>query len=1530
MRKVTKIFTKIVSTVILLLVLMPVMGTLLLSMPGVQNRAVRMATAFASDKLGTKVSIDHITIGMLNRIKVRGFYVEDLDGDTLLYAGSVMAQLASIPGVSSEFVIANAQAEDVVFNLRETTRGVMNIKEVTDKMVNPNKKAKKPFVLRILSLDADSLNFRLQRLQPRCPEFGWDYSDMHIAQIGAHIDNFFVNGGAVGGDISYLQFVEKSGFVLDKLSGYFCVDKGKINLENLTIISGDTQLNAPVAAITGEDWLAYRDFIRNVRLDIDVVNSCVSSDMVGYFAPTLLSWDTRLTDATLSMHGTVADFVGKIDHLRLEDGGVLKAQARIRGLANIDRTHFNVNVQRANMTTPEFVKLLNNIARLKIPEGVKSIANRTDRVNIKGKFKGRISSFEAAADVALASGGDLALACNMHTEEQGRVLVASVTADSLNVAKLTGSKSPISTSFTTKATATFGSQTEAEISGKVDHLLFNDYTYGNIAFDGGHSDGMSTVNLGVNDKSLKAHIQAAMTKSADGIPVYNAVAKLDRADLAALNFNRRDSVALLSAHMSVDAEGKNFDLLDGQLSIVDAKYTYNDTTVETDLVKLTVESNEDIRQMSLTSDFADALFESRSSYGDVISYISTLMARYLPQLYDNKTLDHIESKEEEMKNSVALLSVTAKDISPLLDCFVEGVEVAPQTSLKLFIDPAANKFVMRGKSECVERYPYLVSNLQINATNRGDSLVMNVGSSELWAGAMRLSEFNLQGGAKDNNFEVAGEFADTLHNIRGNLAAKALVSRRDGMRHLSVDILPSKLGNKNREWKISSAGIEIDSSRIAVNDLRVYSTNEEQRLSIDGVASRSKNDSLRLELKNFSLAPFAQFAERMGYYITGRTNGYVTVSSALKDTRIDANVDLDSIAVNKLAIPDLKLSSRWDFGRSRAKLSVTTAATGKEVARGYYFPSRARYFAQIISDGIDLSLLDPLLSGVLKNTSGTAKVDLTLTGERSDASLNGEILATDLRTTLDYTKCTYTAPTARMVVKDNKFIMRDATIFDKDKHSGLLSIDLSLDHLSNIEYAVRAKFDKMQVMGTTKRDNEMFYGTMYASGDVLVKGDKAGVKMDITAASEANSKFFMPLSGKSNITYADFVTFAEPKSIDNTNYLVRKKMMFERRQKQRTASGGGMDIELSLDVRKNTEVQLVIDPTVGDIIKASGNGLLNMRINPSADIFEMYGLYTIDEGSYLFTLQNIINKRFVIEKGSTIQWTGEPLDALLNIMAVYKIKTSLQPLLEGYVDSSVPSRAVPVNCIINLTDRLTKPTVGFDVQVPNADASMQTVIANVLSTPERRSQQFLYLLLANSFLSDSSTEATSLGVSSAAVTGFELLSNQLSNWLSSESSNIVLRYRPKTEQMMSDEVDFGFSHGLLGNRLLIEVEGNYLVDKSQVVNATSSFTGEAYVTWLIDQAGTLRLKGFTHTIDRFDENQGLQETGLGIYFKEDFDNAKDLKSRLSSRFSRLGRKVDNDGPATSRQQGEVDGEAMESMLDGFDAPPMEDIMDNYD
>ena len=183
-----------------------------------------------------------------------------------------------------------------------------------------------------------------------------------------------------------------------------------------------------------------------------------------------------------------------------------------------------------------------------------------------------------------------------------------------------------------------------------------------------------------------------------------------------------------------------------------------------------------------------------------------------------------------------------------------------------------------------------------------------------------------------------------------------------------------------------------------------------------------------------------------------------------------------------------------------------------------------------------------------------------------------------------------------------------------------------------------------------------------------------------------------PLSGRSNAKTADFVTFVTPEQIDTTDYLVRKKLLFQQQGRKKEAAGSTMDITMALNVQDNTAFQLVIDPTVGSALKGRGNGMLNLHINPGNGIFNMYGDYTLIEGSFLFSLQNIISKKFIIESGSMIQWTGEPVDARLDINAVYKLKTSLQPLLNTVTASSdddqsgsrISDRSVPVDCKIHI------------------------------------------------------------------------------------------------------------------------------------------------------------------------------------------------------------------------------------------------------
>lgn len=77
MRKVTKILLKALSVTVLFLIFCPIMLTLLVSLPSVQNFVVDRAVKYLSRKLETTVSIDRIRLGAWGSIRVDGFYVED-------------------------------------------------------------------------------------------------------------------------------------------------------------------------------------------------------------------------------------------------------------------------------------------------------------------------------------------------------------------------------------------------------------------------------------------------------------------------------------------------------------------------------------------------------------------------------------------------------------------------------------------------------------------------------------------------------------------------------------------------------------------------------------------------------------------------------------------------------------------------------------------------------------------------------------------------------------------------------------------------------------------------------------------------------------------------------------------------------------------------------------------------------------------------------------------------------------------------------------------------------------------------------------------------------------------------------------------------------------------------------------------------------------------------------------------------------------------------------------------------------------
>lgn len=1492
MRRIVNILAKMVSAIVLALIFLPLLVALLFEIPAVQNFVAREATEIISRKLGTRISIDRVDIGLFYRVSLDGFYVEDFQRDTLLYAGRLDARIKSLGLFGGGLVFSRAELSDARFCLRETPDGEMNIKQVVDKLSKKDKaRAEGKFRLEIERLETDGLDFCMERLEHRNPSYGVDFADMHLIDIRAELKNFTIDGPVIHTDIGRLAMRERSGFVVEDLAGCLCIANGCIDIREGHIRTAKSNIELPSLSLIGLDWALYKNFVEEVDITAQVVNTTLSSDDIAYFSPKMKDWHLTLTDVNADVSGPVADMSGSLRSVRTGADTKLSVDFAAQGLPDVGKGHFKADISELTTSAADVDRLAAALTGKNLPDEVLRIAKNAGKIGITGKFDGTLTAFAADAALATEIGGATCLLQVSSLRDGCRGVLGDVKTSSLQLGELLENDLLGPLSLNVHVNGELSSEhSDAEVSGEILRLGINGYDYDSLRMKGHLVNREFNGLIEARDRNLRFDFRGLLDLNDEQRPRYDFALDLEEANLAALGVNRRDSVSVLAARIAARAVGRTLDDLNGIIFVRDVSYRYNDRELAADSVVIVGRNSLSDKFIRLRSDFVDADYEGKTSYKEVFAYLQQRFRDYVPTLDGGPGWQAQHPDTVELADGYSQLTVNVRKINPLVNAVSPGLQIADGSQLLLRINPANDKLSFEAASDYIERGRMLVTRLNLDAHNRGDSLVFAASTEDLYLNSFHMSRVGMSGGAKDNKLELITDFADTIGDVSGRIGFRSEFARGRGPagRQIDLRLTPSYISRGEKTWNIYTDGITADTSRIRIDRFRMV--NAGQQLLLDGVVSRRLQDSVQLTLHNFELAPFSQFTSSMGYRVDGRTNGSATMKAVLGAGEVQADIVVDSISINDLAVPSIWLRSRWDFIQNRAGILVQQRENLDTLVRGFYAPSQKRYYARATLDAVELSALDPLLKGVVERTGGNADVDIALRGSGKEANLSGQIAVRDFTTTVDFTQVTYTMPRAVIEVKNNHLIAEGVPLYDPEKNEGLFSIDLNLEHLSNIFYSVKVLPKELMVLNTTSKDNDLFYGRIFASGSATIAGSKGGVKMDIVATTEGDSEFYMPLSGQSNAKTADFVTFVTPEQIDTTDYLVRKKLLFQQQGRKKEAAGSTMDITMALNVQDNTAFQLVIDPTVGSALKGRGNGMLNLHINPGNGIFNMYGDYTLIEGSFLFSLQNIITKKFIIESGSMIQWTGEPVDARLDINAVYKLKTSLQPLLNTVTASSdddqsgsrISDRSVPVDCKIHIGGRLSNPQLDFSVVVPVTDIETQAAVASVLNTQEAQAQQFISLVALGTF---SNSGSANIGASSGVATGLEMLTNQLTNWFSTDDYRIILNYRAGSE-MTGDEVDFGFSTNLINNRLLVEVEGNYIIDNKQAVsNNVSNFMGEAHVTWLIDKSGNLRLKAFTQTIDRFDENQGLQETGIGISYKEDFNNFKDLKQRIRDRFT---------------------------------------------
>jgi hypothetical protein len=610
--------------------------------------------------------------------------------------------------------------------------------------------------------------------------------------------------------------------------------------------------------------------------------------------------------------------------------------------------------------------------------------------------------------------------------------------------------------------------------------------------------------------------------------------------------------------------------------------------------------------------------------------------------------------------------------------------------------------------------------------------------------------------------------------------------------------------------------------------------------------------------------------------LKGHLNGNILLTNLYKELLLEGNLTVNKFSILGTEYGTFAISSALDINRRVININASNNLNGDKMIdiAGYYDPPSKRIDLTAVAKKLSITPLNPLLKVFASEITGTATGRVNLSGQPGAIVLKGALFADNSSMKIDYLQTSYKLTDS--IRFDKKGInFNNVRLTDEKGNPATLTGTVFHKNFKNFQANLSINISDCMVLNTKPKDNELFYGTAFATGVTTIRSATDGsLAFDISAKSGRNTKFYIPLNTGLSVSEVSFVSFVDShidKTQDTTDMI---KLV------PAPAKTTHMDINMDLEVTPVAEVQLIFDLKVGDVMKANGSGDLNIKYNKKGE-FRITGDYIIDRGDYLFTLQNILNKPFSVENGGKIMFNGDIYDAEIDLKAIYKLRASLAEIIPPEGSTTGSSERVPVECQLNLSGKLFNPIIGFDIYLPTADEKTRTIVRNAIATEEQMSRQFLYLLVMNSFYPDPNMGAgappsSSTAGAAAAVTTSEMLSSQLSNMLSKISNDfdIGLVYRPGVgnSDINSDQLEVALSKQILNDKVVIN--GNFDVRGTSNDPNTNQITGDFDAEVKLTEK--IRFKVFNRYNNPYTGKTEPYTQGVGVFFKQDFNKFSDF------------------------------------------------------
>ncbi len=706
------------------------------------------------------------------------------------------------------------------------------------------------------------------------------------------------------------------------------------------------------------------------------------------------------------------------------------------------------------------------------------------------------------------------------------------------------------------------------------------------------------------------------------------------------------------------------------------------------------------------------------------------------------------------------------------------------------------------------------------------------------------------------------------HNINGEMGYQLGANATLDKDEIKARLFPTRPVIGYRNWEVNADNYFNFNYKTRMLDVDFLIKNDSSSLALKSEKTDDPNkENILLDINNLKLDQWTTYVPALPT-MSGTVNGNVNVLYDGRNMDGDGVVEIKDFAYNGMHEGDVSIDTKLsvDPATMATKLNATMSLDGSKVALAYGVlndsTSHSPMNLNVQLDRFPLQKASAFIPGYYVALDGYIDGEMHMTGTTAKPEINGYVQGDSAVVSLPTYGCSLRLDTSRIVVANSLVRLNDTKLYGLN--GSPITARGQVD-LSTMDMNLSFSGNNVQFIGAKQRRwSEMFgncYGDLNASIQSKGGNMRVGASVSILPSSDITYVMLDEVDAlrSSKMVDENMVTFVNPA---DTTHALSKLITGE--------ATSSLDLNINIAIAQGAKFNVYLTQDGKSRVTAKGTGKLRYTLD-FAGKDNLVGSYTIKSGEVRYTPPVISQKVFEIAEGSSISWTGEMMNPMLNLTGTDKMRATVN-------SSSGSSRVVDFLVTAMVKDNLNHMNVTFDLATTN-DADIENELQGM--TAAQRSAAAINLLLYNTYSSESSANNPELASANNAL--FSFIQSQLNNWAANNLHGIDLSfginsYERQSGSSTSDQMSYSYrlSKTLFNDRLKVVVGGEYSTDATQQSNFADNLFNNISIEYNLNRSGNMMVKLFRSSgIESILEGT-VTQTGAAFVMKRKIGNMKDF------------------------------------------------------